>query len=232
MLGLEIIRDWVEKGGSYFGVRAGAALACQYGLFEGISEEYHLPLFNGTGYGPINALDDICITTMNINTTALPSFTDIPSELEVLYRLTRYFVPTEGQEMIPIGRFAVNDGVGMLACHYGTGCVFMSGLDPEFEENSDRDGTDFRDDLDDPDSEWPLMFEISRWLIEESEWDIPETMTETTTEPETSTSSTTTSTTTSETPTQQSIPMDMLLIGSSVGVIVLVMIAVLLMKRR
>lgn len=229
-LGLEIIRNWVEKGGSYFGVRAGATMACKYSFFYETNEEYHLPLFNGTGYGPIETLDEMCITTININRTAIPTLTGMPSQLEVLYRVTRYFVPNEGQEMIPIGNYDANGKTGMLACHYGTGCVFISGLNPEFEENSARDGTDYMDEYDDPDSEWPLMFEISKWLVDESEWNIPETPTEPTTT--SSTPSSTTNNTTTESSSQRAIPTDFLLIGSGVSAVAIVMIALLVRKRR
>ena len=40
ILGLDVIRDWVSKGGIYFGVRAGATLACAYSYFEGTNEEF------------------------------------------------------------------------------------------------------------------------------------------------------------------------------------------------
>ena len=227
IIGLDIIREWVQCGGSYFGTRAGATLACAYSYFEGSNEEYRLKLFNGTGYGPINELDEMCVTAINIDTGALPTLTEMQTEIETLYRVTRYFVASEGQEIIPIGTYDVNDEVGMFCCHYGSGCAFLSGLSPEFEENSARDGTDFRDELDDPDSEWPLMLEISKWLVEESEWNLPETTTESS-----ALTTSITSNTTTESGQQQAIPMDLLFVGSGIGAIAIVLVVVLLLKRR
>lgn len=223
--GIEVIREWVSRGGAYFGVRAGATLACSYSYFEGVNEEYDLKIFNGTGYGPLIELGEMSITNISINTTALPSFSNEPSELQVLYRASRYFNASESQEVIPIGRYAFNNGLGMLAFHYGTGCGFISALSPEFEENSDRDGTDFRDSLDDPDSEWPLMLDICKWLVDESIWNLPPTTT-------TTNLTETTNTTTSITTVTQSIPMDMLLLGGGLGAVVIIATLIVVLKKR
>jgi len=54
----------------------------------------------------------------------------------------------------------------MISYRYGLGSVFLSSPHPEFEENSDRDGTDNFDGFNDTDSEWDLMLEITRWLVD------------------------------------------------------------------
>ena len=56
----------------------------------------------------------------------------------------------------------------MVAFEYGNGTVFLSSPHPEYEEDGDRDDTTFGDDLDDPESEWDLLFRVSKWLIEAS----------------------------------------------------------------
>jgi hypothetical protein len=54
----------------------------------------------------------------------------------------------------------------MVTFEYGSGTVFLSSPHPENEEGNPRDGTDYEDELDDPDSEWNLLLTISQWLVE------------------------------------------------------------------
>ncbi|TFF91448.1 hypothetical protein EU546_08600, partial [Candidatus Thorarchaeota archaeon] len=54
--GREEIGIFVEDGGAFFGVCAGAYFACDWIIWEERSIEYHLNLFNGCGIG---AIDDI-----------------------------------------------------------------------------------------------------------------------------------------------------------------------------
>jgi hypothetical protein len=45
----------------------------------------------------------------------------------------------------------------MVSFTYGIGRVVLAGFQLEIEENDDRDGSDYADDLHDPDSEWELI---------------------------------------------------------------------------
>ncbi len=93
-------------------------------------------------------------------------------------------------------------------------------MHPEIEENSDRDGTDFLDTYDDPDSEWDLMCEISLWQIEASTWVTPiETTTSTTT------------TTNSTTPVGTPLSPDLLVIGG-IGATIIVIAVLVIVKKR
>ncbi|MHA1962930.1 MAG: hypothetical protein ACW99U_22300 [Candidatus Thorarchaeota archaeon] len=66
----------------------------------------------------------------------------------------------------------------MIAFQYGRGTVFLSSPHPEYEEGSDRDGTDAFDFFEDPDSEWGLLLKVSQWLIEASNETLPESVPE------------------------------------------------------
>jgi hypothetical protein len=55
----------------------------------------------------------------------------------------------------------------MIAFGHGNGRVFLTGAHPEFEEDSDRDGADFCDHLDDRGSDWDLMKKAARWCLGE-----------------------------------------------------------------
>ena len=137
----------------------------------------------------------------------------MPERMEVLFKTGRYILPNEGQELIYIANYTHSNLPAMVASHYGQGTIFISSPHFEYEENSDRDGTDYLDEHDDPDSEWPFMLRITQWLIDSTpdvcnitEWPIPITM-------------------------PMNIPMDIVLIASGVGVVVIVLVAVSLKRR-
>jgi hypothetical protein len=43
--------------------------------------------------------------------------------------------------------------------------VFLSGPHPEIEVDSDRDGSNMFDELDDQGSEWPLLLAVMKWIV-------------------------------------------------------------------
>ncbi|MFW9810216.1 MAG: hypothetical protein ACFFE6_12640, partial [Candidatus Thorarchaeota archaeon] len=92
--------------------------------------------------------------------------------------------------------------------------VFISSPHFEYEENDSRDGTDYMDEYNDPDSEWPLLLEISKWLVESSP--TVQNLTEWPTNPP---------------PSGLNISPEILLLGSSIGV-VLLLVAVVYVKKR
>ena len=201
--GLQAIRQWISHGGSYIGVRGSAAMAVTKSYFEGRNTTFDLGLFNGTSI-EVTDIDDECITNIDIiRDTSGPDLSSLPHSLSVLFWTGRYFVADEGQEMIVIARYSQNGLPAMIASRYGSGCVFLSSPEPEYEENSDRDGTDYKDHLDDPDSEWPLMLEVSQWLLENSTWiERPTTIVTTTTTTNATLTSTTNDTDTFQIPTE------------------------------
>jgi glutamine amidotransferase-like uncharacterized protein len=164
--GLQVIREWVAAGGSYIGVRGSAAMTVQYSYFENIWTEFDLALINGTSY-EVEGLGHTTITNVSLNRECTgPDLSDMPKNLSVLFKTGRYILPNEGQDLIYIANYTHEDLPAMVASSYGDGNLFISSPHFEYEENGDRDGTDYLDSYDDPDSEWPFMLTISRWLVE------------------------------------------------------------------
>jgi len=166
--GLQIIREWIALGGSYIGVRGSAAMTFTGSYFEGVTTTFDLGLVNGTSY-EVEELDSLQMTDVAINRecTGL-DLSDMPVNMSVLFRTGRYFVPDEGQEIICIANYTHINQPAMIAAEYGDGNLFISSPHFEYEENGDRDGTEYMDDFDDPDSEWPFLLTISQWLIDSS----------------------------------------------------------------
>ncbi|MFW9892466.1 MAG: hypothetical protein ACFFFO_09700 [Candidatus Thorarchaeota archaeon] len=212
--GLDAIRDWIAAGGSYIGVRGSASIAVQYSYFEGIWTEFDFAVINGTSY-QMTDIDSRGMTNVSINhDLAGPDLSSLPENMSVLFITGRYVLPNEGQELIYIANYTHNNLPAMVASSYGEGNVFISSPHFEYEENDSRDGTDYMDEYNDPDSEWPLLLEISKWLVESSP--TVQNLTEWPTNPP---------------PSGLNISPEILLLGSSIGV-VLLLVAVVYVKKR
>ncbi|MGD9395772.1 MAG: hypothetical protein PVJ05_05040 [Candidatus Thorarchaeota archaeon] len=219
--GLQTIREWVAAGGSYIGVRGSAAMTVQYSYFEGSWTEFNLALINGTSY-EVEDLGFATITNVTINRECTgPDLSDMPEEMSVLFETGRYILPNEGQELIYIANYTHSNLPAMVASYYGEGTVFISSPHFEYEENGDRDGTEYRDMFDDPDSEWPFMLTITQWLIDSTPTVCNVTDWLNTPTPSSS----------SPPPTSPSFPMELVLVGGGVGLAVIVIIAVYMRRR-
>ena len=156
--GLDIVREFVSDGGSYFGICGGSMFATNAVL----------GLFDGTYSNSINGTD-IFLTQMNVNHISLgPDLSSEPRSCQTMYWGSSYFYGNGMSTAIPIANYTLNNKPGMIAFTYGEGTAFLSSPHPEYEEGDSRDGTDFCDYLDDPDSEWSLLLKVSCWLVDAS----------------------------------------------------------------
>jgi glutamine amidotransferase-like uncharacterized protein len=153
-----LIREFVGDGGSYFGIDRGASYATSF----------RIGIFNGS-YIPDVLGADTYLLEMNVNRSSTgPDLSDEPESYTILYDASGYFIAADLQEMIPIVTYADSDLPCMLVSRYGEGTMFLSAAHPEYEEGDGRDGTVVYDTMTDPDSEWPLILKVCKWLIEES----------------------------------------------------------------
>ncbi|MFX0037356.1 MAG: BPL-N domain-containing protein [Candidatus Hermodarchaeota archaeon] len=153
--GIKIIRNFLRNGGSYFGICGGALFGTDgLNLIDG----YFLPTTPQIPGGTY-------IIEMNVNQESTgPDLSGEPASYQLLYWESQYYHSEDMSNINPIMTYLHNDQPGMITFKYGTGTVFLSFPHPEYEENSDRDGTSDFDSYNDPDSEWDLLFKISLWL--------------------------------------------------------------------
>ena len=152
------IQSFVKNGGSYFGICGGATYGANY-----------LHLFNGSMRPLSEPGSLIHMTTMYVNRSSMgPVLSDLSESFSTMYYASQYFVPEDETNVQVVATYEYNGQAGMVACIYGSGTVFLSSPHPEYEEDNNRDGTTFEDNLVDPDSEWPLLFRVSEWLVEAS----------------------------------------------------------------
>ncbi len=93
-------------------------------------------------------------------------FTLLPSW--ILYYWGPALRPNDDANVEILAAYNSIDQPVAVASEYGIGRIFLIGTPPEIEEDSDRDGTSFAEELDDERSDWELMKQAARWCLGES----------------------------------------------------------------
>ena len=154
--GVTILLDYIRSGGAYFGVCGGTSFAVRNDV----------NLFSGSLIPVPGEVTSPHIVEMRLNTLSKePYLTGLNESFSILFWGSAYFYPNQGQQFNTIAYYGTSNKPGMITFRYGLGAVFLSSPHGEFEENSERDGTDEFDYLNDIDSEWNLYLRVSLWLI-------------------------------------------------------------------
>ncbi len=167
--GLAHIRQLVANGGGYLGICAGAYFACDSIIWEedGLLD-YPLDLFDGLAIGAIDSIapwDNYTMTRLNLNPNN-PINQFEPDYQMMLYYGGPYFVGHANTTFDTIGTWhAYHQLPGAINFTYGQGRVLFLGPHPEIEEDSDRDSTNFAQELDDAGSDWPFLWSAIDWLL-------------------------------------------------------------------
>ena len=152
-----LIQDFINEGGAYFGIYGGAYFEWSaYPLFD-----IRLTFPNPN----VSAPQDIAEINIerSVIGTILPKNTN--DTISLLSWSPGYFKSYGSTQYITIATYPENGLAAMVCFNLGAGRVFISSPHPEHEEESTRDGTDYYDYLDDPDSEWHILRSITEWLV-------------------------------------------------------------------
>jgi len=178
-VGKERIRQFLATGGSLFTVCRGTefAVIC-LGLIDAT--------LHYIGPAGVQCHDthngELALGEMSVNHASTgPDLSQEPDSYMVFCTGASYFEVHDNTEVIPILSYAESELPGVIVFQYGLGTVMLSSPHPEFEEGNTRDGLDQTSYthwptyqfLQDPDSEWDLLFKVSSWLISTSP-EIPE----------------------------------------------------------
>ena len=148
--GISHIRSFVQNGGVYVGICAGAYFASRTVVWEGRSYSYPLSLYGGAAIGPIDSI----APWPNYNMASI----NLQDSTEwVLYYGGPYF---SGGNFDTIAIYNVNNEPAIIELNYGDGKVILSGVHPEIEEDSGRDSTNFASELPDSGSDWGWFIQI------------------------------------------------------------------------
>ena len=155
------IKAFINNGGGYLGICAGAFLATASVLWEGIKYNYPLDLFQGTAIGSIKEIqpwDGYKMTTISLNkNNEINKFQK--EKLKTLYYGGPYFEPSLNQAVDTIATWdEYLNKLAIISFKYGSGNVILSAPHPEIEENHIRDGSQFGNELIDECSEWGWLW--------------------------------------------------------------------------
>ncbi|MBF0345447.1 MAG: hypothetical protein HQL06_14615 [Nitrospirae bacterium] len=178
--GFDNIRNFVNNGGAYFGICAGAYFASRVVMFK---EEYPSPinyyeyplgLFGGVSLGAIvhimgwntptgcssaTIAKGATMTAINVDKSVLPN---VNSSLSILYYGGPFFIPLPSQAVKTVATYqsvgAPSDGyAAMIMFKYGNGKIFLSGPHPEISFSN----CSFWYDI----NTWTLMKDVIAQLI-------------------------------------------------------------------
>jgi len=167
------IKNFLSEGGGYIGICGGAYFAGSRVIWQGNELSMTpLSLFAGTAQGPLNDIvpyPNYGMCKVNVSDTTHAITQSDSFSFWILYYWGPMLLPDEGASAAILGRYERGNQPMMLAFEYGQGRVFLIGTHPEIEEDSDRDGLTFADELDDRGSDWDLMKKAARWCLKEIE---------------------------------------------------------------
>ncbi len=192
--GKKQIRNFVNSGGGYFGICAGAFFASSHVVWEGISygddslynaygelTGYDLNLFSGTATGPLNSIAPwpaYGMTKIDFETESeiLSSYKTPPFSEEMLYYGGPFFTLEHNTRVTVLGNYDHNQAPAFVAFAYGSGRIVLTGPHPEIEENSQRDCVtiDGENAMDDKGSGWDLALHLLKWITETSHPSCPD----------------------------------------------------------
>jgi glutamine amidotransferase-like uncharacterized protein len=171
--GEDSIRAFLHSGGAYIGICGGAYFAASKVMWQGNELSMDpLALFDGTAKGPINEIvsyPNYGMCKVDIADATHTIMASESTQASMLYYWGPALLPDDSTNLKILGRYDTGNQPMMLAFEYGRGRVFLVGTHPEIEEDSDRDGVTFADELNDEGSDWDLMKNAARWCLKEVE---------------------------------------------------------------
>ncbi len=165
-VGRSRIRSFVASGGGFIGLGGGSALAdSSSGIWPGIG------LFDGQADWPIDVIavpPEYAITDIALVNPAHPIAADGLTHYQTLYHGGPQFLFPDTAAISTIYNYMATGTPAAVAFEYRAGRVFLAGFQPEIEENDDRDGVNFGEELIDRDSEWGMIEKAVRYCL----WEI------------------------------------------------------------
>ncbi len=189
--GKERIRSFVNNGGGYLGICAGAFFAVDKVVWEdvayddtsyqnsyGESSAFDLNLVSATGTGPITAIADWNTAHWNMTTidfsgsSIVSKYKTAPFSEDIIYIGGPYFSNFGTSTVKVLATYQSNAKPAVITANYGSGTVVLFGPHPEIEEDSVRDGVVLntpgrltKEQMDDNGTDWELMRHVFNELV-------------------------------------------------------------------
>ncbi len=161
------ILSLVERGGGFIGLGVGSYIAADSISWQNLPElGTPLGLYNGLAFGPM-------VTLAPPGGHAMVSITPSYDLFNPALLTTLHVAYSGGPALLVeyppatvIGFFdLLNQTPAGVAFNYGAGRVVLFAVNPEFEENSSADGTEWGSDMTDPESDWFWLQYAAEWCL-------------------------------------------------------------------
>ncbi len=168
--GARAIERFVERGGGYIGICAGAYYAAKQIVWANQTWPYDIDLFPGVPEGPIRAI----APWPRYATTPITLVGDHPivrgegRRRTALYYGGPVLRPREGAAVTILATYDVTGDPAMVAFERGKGRVFLSSVHLEYDLTSKRDHTEWPENekgIDDPEPDWDLLQRAVAWIL-------------------------------------------------------------------
>jgi glutamine amidotransferase-like uncharacterized protein len=170
--GKDKIREFISSGGGYIGICGGAYFTGERVFWQSAQLPMSpLGIFPGTTQGPIDAIapyPDCVMCKIDIIEHNHPITKTESDSAWIMYCYGPMLLPDNSADVTILGRYDILDQPAMITFEYGEGRVFIVGVHPELEEDSERDGVNFGDEFNDRGSDWNIMRKATFWCLGES----------------------------------------------------------------
>lgn len=162
----DMIRSFVESGGSYVGICAGAYYAADIFEWQGTAYDYPLSLFPGTAAGPLTGKlnwGDLAELVLESGVEPNEGFSD---QIAVYYFDGPYFKINEHTEkpFQVLARYSDNNQAAVVAGSFGKGRYLLLGPHPELGRyDPERPPSDYTAE---DGAQWPWLYSLLLWLHE------------------------------------------------------------------
>jgi len=168
LIGARHIQQLIADNGYYIGMCAGADFACDKLIWEGVTYDYPLNLFEGIAIGPIDNIapwPNYSMTTINMNTNDEINQYENTSEKMLYWGGSTFSVIANNDYDIVATYADAGNQSAIIKFLYGKGRVLLIGPHPEIEEDSYRDHTSIVEELNDDGSDWNFLWTATDWLL-------------------------------------------------------------------
>jgi glutamine amidotransferase-like uncharacterized protein len=171
ILGADNIKAFINGGGAYLGICAGANYAAREIYWRGDKlNMISLGIFAGITRAPYDNIvpyPDYGMCRIDITDSLHPITATEADSAWMLYYWGPAFFPDSNATVDILGEYTITGDAALCAFAYGDGRVFITGPHPEFEEDDDRDGTTLGDEFDDRGTDWDFMKKATQWCLKE-----------------------------------------------------------------
>ncbi len=157
------IRTYVENGGIYIGICAGAYYAADIFIWKGEEYDYPFNLYKGSAIGPLRGNTGWGHPVELILEESFNFLGDSDSNIIVYYYDGPYFSYAENEPVTVIARYLFNHEPAIIAGSFGQGKYLLLGPHPELgaiSDETDQPGTDGTDG-----AKWPWLYSLLRWIL-------------------------------------------------------------------